>query len=508
MISVIIVTSPSPYHPSIVLVENVINSCIQNLEPCSLELTKFIVVCDGYKISHTNRTKKGRITPQFAINYESYITSLQSKYDSSNFSFIKLKSRNGFAMAVKYGLENCVTDYAIILQHDRIFCKKFKHLNDLIRIFESNSSIRYIGFPTIKSISHANILQSKYSLEYLLSDEYCIDLNDTYSIQPLIFWYDSNHFCHVGRYLQIFKPWKYFPLTLKNICGIDFLKSLLLKNGDFIEDKFGQAQRNIFVKYAKDPSIIRQLHDWYGCYLLYSRSRSYVVRTCDVEVEVIQLNVSVLQIERDVDIQIEEYFNEGDNNTTSTNYNNNATTTTATDTDTITTTTFNSINNIENITDHEYIEKNEGDNNNVEVEVEVETDDSHYCHDQVFVRHIRDINNIDRKIQSRPIKATAVVHTEVFVAVLDDMILSTTSKIASMLIWAVDEQSTSMIPELPHGNLSNPYDDARLQAATTVPYSTASRPSTAHSNQLSRPNNHCPGRYVSPSRTNRTLNTS
>ena len=34
-------------------------------------------------------------------------------------------------------------------------------------------------------------------------------LEADYQLYPLIFWYDSNHFCDVKRYLEIYYPFKY-----------------------------------------------------------------------------------------------------------------------------------------------------------------------------------------------------------------------------------------------------------------------------------------------------------
>jgi len=34
-------------------------------------------------------------------------------------------------------------------------------------------------------------------------------LEAAYQLYPLIFWYDSNHFCDVKRYLEIYYPFKF-----------------------------------------------------------------------------------------------------------------------------------------------------------------------------------------------------------------------------------------------------------------------------------------------------------
>ena len=81
----------------------------------------------------------------------------------------------------------------------------------LVDAMEEDKSIRYIGFPTITSIKHHKHIRG-YGLNFLIkSKRKLISKDKTLGLDPAIFWYDSNHLCHVERYLQIYKPWKYFP---------------------------------------------------------------------------------------------------------------------------------------------------------------------------------------------------------------------------------------------------------------------------------------------------------
>ena len=92
-------------------------------------------------------------------------------------------------------------------------------------------------------------------------------------MQPCIFWYDSNHICHVERYLKIYAPYlKLFDKSVLNWLGDGFnVNKLKLKTGDFIEDKFGQFQRNMLTKLKdkQNEDMYIKLFKTFGSYLLY-----------------------------------------------------------------------------------------------------------------------------------------------------------------------------------------------------------------------------------------------
>ena len=147
-------------------------------------------------------------------------------------------------MAVKFGLSFCSTTYCMIAQHDRVFLRPFNRLLDLIHLMEKNEHIRYIGFPTTANRTHDSVLNSRYRISYLETPELKLDLGENLFLQPLIFWFDSQHLCHVGRYNQIFTPFATLPDEMVSWLGKKTVNKMLLRKGDFIEDRFGQMQRN------------------------------------------------------------------------------------------------------------------------------------------------------------------------------------------------------------------------------------------------------------------------
>ncbi len=225
---------------------------------------------DGYKLSDENRTKKGRITTDAKELYEQYYHALRSKYSSDRFEIIRSTAHLGFSHAVREGLMRCTTKFALIAQHDRCFCMEFDRLKDLLEAMERFEHIRYIGFPTSSNITHDKLLHFNYDLGRLNKADVKVHLGSNLFLQPLVFWFDSQHLCHVQRYLNIFQPFKTFPKHLRNLVGLKAVKDMLLRPGDFIEDRFGQVQRNILTNYGKEISsehILLELFKWYGSYL-------------------------------------------------------------------------------------------------------------------------------------------------------------------------------------------------------------------------------------------------
>lgn len=90
-----------------------------------------------------------------------------------------------------------------------------------------------------------------------------------YKLQPLIFWFDSQHLCCVERYLEIYKPFTYMPKALQQREKAKGVSLFLLRSGDFIEDRFGQAQRNLLCKYKHDIPFVLEIFKWFGSYLVW-----------------------------------------------------------------------------------------------------------------------------------------------------------------------------------------------------------------------------------------------
>ena len=137
-----------------------------------------------------------------------------------------------------------------------------------------------------------------------------------YELQPTIFWYDSNHICNVKKYLEIFTPFTSLPTDLRiELQKYDrhIVSKLLLKRGDFIEDRFGQAQRNLLASLKDNSELLLRTHHWFGSYLLYSPStqkmkkeeyRQVNLKYCNLNEKNCYQNES--KVESEVEYEIED----------------------------------------------------------------------------------------------------------------------------------------------------------------------------------------------------------
>lgn len=289
LISITIVSSPSPSHPSSYLIERCIES-FSNLP--ELALCEVVVVLDGFKLHDTvTRSKKGIIGIDMASSYDEYEKNLIAYLAGRGISYQVHRSdhHRGFAKMVQWSLENFIkTKYCLICQHDRIFTRHFSLFYQLIDKFETFDHIRYIGFPTPKSSTHNSTLKSRYKLSALNQASMRIEISPFHYLQPLIFWYDSQHLCHVSRYLSIFYPLKSLTPSLVEKLGMKRIRNMVIKNGDFIEDKFGQAERKYLVELGDKQSStddIRELFLWFGSYLLWNPCKPYDMESLPVSKE-------------------------------------------------------------------------------------------------------------------------------------------------------------------------------------------------------------------------------
>lgn len=206
-ITVIIVSSYSPFHPDTYLIDSVIDSL--RFFPGLCECSK-IIVLDGYSVvvgSDQSEVKRGKLSKTMADNYEIYCKILLDRYQlCEHITVIKNELRIGFAYSLKKALEIASTPFAMLLQHDRVFCTPMPSnlLSECIHLVERNDFIRYIGFPSSRSRSHVSQIASRYiGLGFVnhWDNRFHLDLkedtvesvdNDNnyygYFLQPSIFW--------------------------------------------------------------------------------------------------------------------------------------------------------------------------------------------------------------------------------------------------------------------------------------------------------------------------------
>lgn len=282
-LSILVISSPSPSHPSTFLVEQCLCSALAALAlPTSLPL---FIILDGYKLHSKARTKVGRITSDMEVRYDEYHRRLLQAIQEIGFApqnthIERLASHHGFALAVKAGLELAQTKYVLVLQHDRIFRKRFDVLRFLLSWLSDDpraNDIRYLGFPTQSNNAHDIEVASHFLLPFLHDPDVRIELDapgmSRMALQPALHWWDSQHIAVREKYLQIFSPAKEMSKELEELMGGPWRVSRgLLRSGDFIEDRWGQWMRLTF-KEAKqqglDNDSIKKLFRFFSSYLIF-----------------------------------------------------------------------------------------------------------------------------------------------------------------------------------------------------------------------------------------------
>jgi hypothetical protein len=244
-----------------------------------------IIVCDGYVVSPIEAHKSGKIDVTTESHYKGYLEAIQFKVAEGTYSntMVVIQSeRYGFAQNVKMMLDLVKTRYVMILQHDQCFVRSVNAIG-AINVMNSHSDINYIGFIASSEQTYESILKSQFKNFYedLLTDSNQYFKRQGYSVYtavkaafplhaaspllitniaryklpllPLVFWYDKPH---IGRT-------DYYKNYVFGIEHVDYSsgKSSFVTN--FIEDSFGQIQRN---------NIKRQgvaAFNNYGSYILY-----------------------------------------------------------------------------------------------------------------------------------------------------------------------------------------------------------------------------------------------
>lgn len=135
-----------------------------------------------------------------------------------------LPKHHGFTYAVKAALPEVKTNYVMVIQHDRDFCREFS-LEKVINAMEVDTDIKMVSLMSTTTINHAmkqfnKELIKKETLKWALTPKYD---EPGCKLIPLLFWYDSTHIASVKYYNEfVFHPKRF------------------LKHGGFIEDELGQ----------------------------------------------------------------------------------------------------------------------------------------------------------------------------------------------------------------------------------------------------------------------------
>ncbi|KAJ3005142.1 hypothetical protein HKX48_000845 [Thoreauomyces humboldtii] len=257
-LSLVLTTSPSPFHPALDLLETTLGS----LDLCpGLSSCNLTVIFDGYRRRQSHRLKSGNVTHALADAYEEYyrraLTWLQKwvhRRSGRDYTWtethedlksgpsttspvvmhllestaaehgrhaplrcIRYHDQIGFALAVRTGLDYVATPCTMVLQHDWAFVKPVP-IDSLVCTMMSNPEIKYVTFPSSRCLDYASNKRHKD----LPPSTPTLERYPGAPLTPLYFFYDKAHVCDTAHYRT-------------RIFGQG-----MFRRGDFIEDVYSQ----------------------------------------------------------------------------------------------------------------------------------------------------------------------------------------------------------------------------------------------------------------------------
>jgi hypothetical protein len=324
LLTIIVTTSPIKSNPSTELFERVWETFFHGGREFALNCRK-VIVCDGCrqkneKVSkrHTNPKQAMRNGIVDGAQYENYVAfkkalrqlceSATEESPFSNAVVEELDSRQGYGLALRHALRECVsTPYVIVIQHDRTFMRPTPIL-ETVRTMWHHRKIKYVGMSMRSNLLYRDHFLGKYGKSYMDAMASCIvrpselaldaelygpnsrstqlmeyggseklrenirALMETYStsqqnvdhlewiesrtsppsqcqlsLTPTFFWYDNVHICETAHYRDfVFNP-----------------KFKMVVRGGFVEDKLSPV-----IKKTVERLGLVQGHSRFGCYLL------------------------------------------------------------------------------------------------------------------------------------------------------------------------------------------------------------------------------------------------
>jgi hypothetical protein len=147
--------------------------------------------------------KRGICTPESTARYRAYIAALRELVEggkrpwSSSVTIVELPSRHGFGFAVRQGLLSRISEYVMVVQHDRPFARGFDLAGLLDAMDSEAASVKYVCLPTHSTHQHPSLFLGRSKVR--LPPERRVG---QVSLAPIAFWYDSTHVVRRSFYLE------------------------------------------------------------------------------------------------------------------------------------------------------------------------------------------------------------------------------------------------------------------------------------------------------------------
>ena len=268
LLTVIVITSPAPCHPSTEMIERLLLSLrlLAGLEATAgaSGAVPVLISCDGYEVG-SKKKKTAAVGEERAADYEEYKARLLRSYGAVceecgctctcgkrprvpgawlDVQVNELQSWHGFGLGLRAALRLARTPLVLVSPHDMEFTSAADLRRIVALVRDAANGVEYVGFPNANNLSHAQRMQARGVQVAPVRIDGC-------RLLPLCQWKENPHVCSVAHYERcVFGPTAWPKI----------------KKGHFIEDTVGQRQRNLIAEHGLEAH-----RDW-GTFLLWPQA--------------------------------------------------------------------------------------------------------------------------------------------------------------------------------------------------------------------------------------------
>lgn len=220
-VTVVVVTSPAPCHPSTEMIERLLHSLrlLHGLEATGdgasggggssddAAAVSVLISCDGYEVG-SKKKRSAAVSEERAVDYEEYKTRLLHTYGAVctacgcgctcgqrprpssklDVQVSELGSWHGFGLGLRAALALVRTPLVLVSPHDMEFGHEadLRHIAALVG--DASNGVEYVGFPNSNTLTHPQRMQAR-------GVRIAPVLIDGCRLLPLCQWKENPHVC-------------------------------------------------------------------------------------------------------------------------------------------------------------------------------------------------------------------------------------------------------------------------------------------------------------------------
>jgi hypothetical protein len=233
-VTVVVVTSPAPCHPSTEMVERLLLSLrlLHGLEATSGDgasggggssdataAVSVLISCDGYEVG-SKKKRSAAVSEERAANYDEYKARLLRTYGAVcpacgcgctcgqrprpssklDVQVSELGSWHGFGLGLRAALALVRTPLVLVSPHDMEFGREANLRHIVALVGDTSNGVEYVGFPNANTLTHPQRMQAR-------GVRVAPVLVDGCRLLPLCQWKENPHVCRRGYfYMAVHMP--------------------------------------------------------------------------------------------------------------------------------------------------------------------------------------------------------------------------------------------------------------------------------------------------------------